>query len=308
MKDSYHICFTSHNEVLFRSEEDHRMFVNLAALQAYRDRISILADAEMSTHAHMNILADAPAKSAAALRMSYTKWFNHRYDRKGRLGEKGCFVQTVSGFYHQMTLMNYILRNGLHHGAVSVAMGYPFCSIQEMFSKDLGYREVPPSRLSRAEIAHILPRHAEFPDEYIMDETEMFQRKSFMEIRVAEQYYTTPRNFLYQMNRLTSEEWETEQAKDNTGTPITLQDIERADRESLASFLRNETGRNFNPRRVQDMELCQLIDADYLPRFGATSIYHLTPSQVDTIHKELRFDRHLPEPQIQRCLAEDYPR
>ena len=308
MKESYHICFTSHDEVLFRSEEDHRMFVNLAALQTFRNQITLLADAEMSTHVHLNMISQAPIIFAAALRMSYTKWFNHRHDRKGRFGERGCYIQSVSGFYHQLTLLNYILRNGLHHGAVSVALGYPYCSIHDMFSKDIGYYGLHPSTFSRTDISHILPRHAEFPDDFIMDETGMFMRDSFMDIRLAEQYYQTPRNFLYQMNRLSSEEWEAEQLKDNTGAPITLQDIERVDRDGLAAFLRNENGRGFNPHRLQDLDLCKLIDTDYLPRFSASSVYQLSELQVEKIHQELRFDRRLPEAQIRRCLAENYPR
>ena len=35
MKESYHICFTSHEEVMFRDEEDHGVFVNLMALRAF---------------------------------------------------------------------------------------------------------------------------------------------------------------------------------------------------------------------------------------------------------------------------------
>ena len=308
MKESYHICFTSHDEVLFRNEEDHRMFVNLTALQTHRDHLAMLADAEMSTHVHLNMIADNPKKSAASLRMSYTKWFNHRHDRKGRLGEKNCFIQPVNGFFHQLTLVNYILRNGLHHGAVSVALGYPFCSVREMFSKDLGFYGKRASNYSRADMSHLLPRHAEFPDEFIMDENGMFMRNSFMEVRMAEQYYVTPRNFLFQMNRPTSEEWEAEQMKDNTGAPITLQKIERVDNDTLATFLRNENGRSFNPQRLQDLDLCRLIDMDYLPRFGASSVYQLTTTQVGIIRKELRYDRHIPDAQIRRCLAEGFPR
>ena len=49
-----------------------------------------------------------------------------------------------------------------------------------------------------------------------------------MEIRTAEKYYGSPRNYLYQMNRLTDESWARAQDRDNTGAPITLSLIEQA--------------------------------------------------------------------------------
>ena len=81
MKESYHICFTSHDEVLFRDEEDHGMFVNLMALRSFSDNAEILVDAEMSTHVHLNAFTDRPQHFAAALRMSYTRYFNKKYGR-----------------------------------------------------------------------------------------------------------------------------------------------------------------------------------------------------------------------------------
>ena len=36
MKESYSICFTSHDEVMFRDEADHGMFLNIMAIEAYR--------------------------------------------------------------------------------------------------------------------------------------------------------------------------------------------------------------------------------------------------------------------------------
>lgn len=51
MKESYHICFTSHDEVMFRDEEDHGMFINLMALRGFALDTELMVDAEMSTHA-----------------------------------------------------------------------------------------------------------------------------------------------------------------------------------------------------------------------------------------------------------------
>ena len=124
-----------------------------------------------------------------------------------------------------------------------------------------------------------------------------------MEIRRAEQFYVTPRNYLYQMNRLTDESWQVEQKKDATGKPITLADIEPADERSIAQMLNNENGRNFSRTRLQDLDVCRLIDKTILPSYGVTSVYQLTATQKQRIAGTLNYEFHLPEHQIRRCLV-----
>lgn len=303
MKESYHICFTSHGEVMFRDEEDHGMFVNLMALRCYSMKADLLVEAEMSTHAHLNIFSDAPTRYAGVLRMSYTKYFNAKYGRKGRFGEKYTFLLKVDGLNHQMVLENYVLRNGLHHGAAATALGYPYCTARELFAKDLGYPQEAAVRRSRAEIAAYLPPKSVFPDSYEMNAAGVFVRRSFMEIRQAEQCYGSPRNYLYQMNRLTDDSWAQDQLRDGTGAPITLSMVEQVDEKSIAQMLNNEHGRQFSRSRLQDMEVCRLIDQDLLPGFGVKSVYQLTSTQQKQIARQLYYEFHLPDAQIRRCLV-----
>jgi hypothetical protein len=219
------------------------MFVNIMAIEGYRTESEILSDAEMSNHVHVNAFTRVPMVFAARTRMAYTKYFNRKYGRKGRMGEKGTYVLKVNGFNHQLVLSNYILRNGLHHCAAATAFGYPFSSVHELFAEDLGWALVPAVFTKREDIAGFLPRFADFPDSYQMDGKGVFLRRSFMEIRRVEQYYASPRNFLFQMNRLTDETWMEEQKKDGTGKPLTLADIEPGlDEKAIAQLLNNEHG------------------------------------------------------------------
>lgn len=288
---------------MFRDEEDHGMFINLMALRGFALDTELIVDAEMSTHAHLNVFTNDPMRYSSQLRMCYTKYVNKKYSRKGRFGEKYTFVLKVDGFNHQMVLQNYVLRNGLHHGAAATAFGYPFCTARELFAEDIGLKKEIAVPMSRAEITSFLPRRAEFPDEYQMNAQGVFVRSSFMEIRRAEQFYVTPRNYLYQMNRLTDESWQVEQKKDATGKPITLADIEPADERSIAQMLNNENGRNFSRTRLQDLDVCRLIDKTILPSYGVTSVYQLTATQKQRIARTLNYEFHLPEHQIRRCLV-----
>ena len=124
-----------------------------------------------------------------------------------------------------------------------------------------------------------------------------------MEIRKAEQYYGSARNFLYQMNRLTDDSWSEEQKKDGTGAPITLSVIEQSDEKSIAQMLKNESGRYYRRSRMQDMDVCQLIDTQLCKPYGASSPYSLTQYQKQRIAKQLYYDLRIPEAQIKRCLV-----
>ena len=149
-----------------------------------------------------------------------------------------------------------------------------------------------------------LPRYADFPDTYVMNKDGIFLRSSFMEIRRVEQYYASPRNFLYQMNRLTDETWQEEQRQDNTGKPITLADIEPGlDEKSIAELLNNEYGRNFSRSKMQDLDVCRLIDQEILPGLGCKSVYGMTDSQKAKVYRLLQNEFHLPNKQIRRCLV-----
>lgn len=279
------------------------MFVNLLALRGYAMETEVECEADMSTHVHMNVLTAQPSRFAGQVRMSYTKWFNTKYGRRGRFGEKYTFISKVDGFYHQLVVFNYILRNGLHHCAAATSFGYPYCSVREQFADDLGMEHEVAANWTRDEIASFLPRFSEFPDEYQMTARGVFLRRSFMEIRKVEQYYVTPRNYLYQMNRLTDESWAKEQQQDQTGPPITLRDVEQVDENTIAQLLKNESGRNFKHGRMQDLDVCHLIDHDILPGYGVQSVYQLTATQKQRIFHQLSNDFHLPEHQIRRCLV-----
>ena len=234
--------------------------------------------------------------------MSYTKYFNRKYGRSGRMGEPGIFVLRVRGLFHQIVMSNYIIRNGLHHAAAATALGYSYCSAREYFARDIGHVTEAAAITRREEIQSYLPRYSEFPDTYVMNEKGIFLRRSFMEIRQVEQFYASPRNYLYQMNRLTDESWDRDQEKDGTGKPLRLTDIEPGYND-LSELLKNEYGRNFRPDRMQDIDVCRLIDKDILPSYGLSSVYQITDSQRKRIARTLLYDFHLPEAQIRRCLV-----
>ena len=305
MRNLYHLCVASHDEVLFRDESDFITFTNLMALACFKTNEELLADALMSTHYHLAVMSHDPTPFITYLRHSYGRYFNRKYKRDGRLGPKGYFMYKIEGQRHRNAALSYILRNGLHHAQSATPFGYRHCTVNSVFNKEMGRLAERHTITSRAEIAGFLPRHAEFPDHFVMNEKGMFMRESFMEIPQLEMMFITPRGFLYQMNRLSDEIWKNEQMDDNTGEPpVTLGVIEHPfDKQSVLSMLECEKGFKYDPTRMNDISLCQLIDNELVAPFHKSSVYDLSDGQRLKLAQMLAHDLHIPQHQIKRCLV-----
>lgn len=304
MKELYHFSFASHEEVLFRCAEDAGYFLTQLAIRAALHNVEVLADVEMSDHCHGIAEANQLSPFVGALRESHTKYLNRKYGRSGRMGEFGFFSRKLLSATQVQTGISYTLRNGLHHGVSATAFGYSYSSANEMFAKKRGVI-VPAGSALPPEYRKQLPRYTKFPGELRVGEDGGILRSSFIEIARAESYYVTPRNFLFQMNRVSDERWVNEQKRDDpTHEPLKLGDLEPAfDEASISKMLASESGWKYDPSRLTDFDVCALIDRQMLGRFRKQSVYMLSEKQKHSIFNELYYDAHLPVKQLKRCLA-----
>lgn len=304
MKKIYHVCITAHKEVLMRNINDARAFTNLTALAAYRTDTQILVDALMSNHAHFVLFSENPSRFALALRLSMTKHFNYTYSRRGRLFDKKPFISELVGSRHTLMAINYVLRNGLHHGQSETAFAYPFGTCNYINMKARGV-SAPKLITDRRYIRSFLPINAQFPDYMAVEENGFISRSCFEEIRMAETLYGSPNTFIYNMNRRSSNDWINEQSLDDIVTdPITLMTIEKGtSMNTETEMIKNENGgRAFNSQ-YNDMELCEIIDNNCIGRFKVDSIYKLNREKKNMLAKELVKDLHVGVLQVARCLA-----
>ena len=304
MKSFYHVCFTSHHEAPFRKERDMGVLFNCMALAAFSTDTNILVDATMSTHQHAGVFCEDPGPWVRSTRCAYTRFFNREYSRSGTLGDPGFFQLQLEGFRHIEIAFSYILRNPLHHGQTTTPFGTAHSSIHSLFARDFCRPEPAGLITDRNVIRSFLPRRAEFPDHYKMDSSGLFTRGSVEQIRQAEAYFITPRNFLYDMNRLSREDWLRIQDEDGVGRDrITLGGMEPLyGQGDVSRMLMNESGRNVKPGMHADLDVCAIIDDVYVPICQKASVYQLSESQKDRIARELYYQHKVSKTQINRCL------
>lgn len=303
MKKTYHLCLSAGEEVMFRDIEDYNRGFNCLALALFNTDSTGLVESEMSTHYHQLIQSRRPDEFMHYFRLSYSMYFNRKYHRSGKLGEKSHYTMEVIGYNHMIAAMSYVLRNPLHHGVASIPYAYPYSSVNSIFMKEMGkmpYGEM----LDRRYYHRFINRAANFPDHYVMNGSGVFVRESVLDIPQVENIFVTPRSFNWYMTRKSSEEWESEQEKDNNGQPpINLSLIEKAiNMTSPGEMLINENGKS-NYRRPSDIDVCSKIDNNILPEYSKTSVYQLSRQEKQQIAETLYRTLHISESQIRRCLA-----
>jgi hypothetical protein len=237
------------------------------------------------------------------MRMPYSKFFNNKYHREGQLGEKYHFCLEISGLYHHIAAMSYVLRNPLHHGVSPIPYAYSFSSANVIFQKEMGKTQT--DKILPSKYFHrFIGKRAEYPDHYKMSEEGVFLRETVLDVVQVENMFVTPRNFNYHMGRRTNEEWMKEQEKDNNeSNPIGLESIEKGiSMTTMDQMLIYETGRS-DYRKISDIDLCMDIDKNILPKYKSHSIYQLSHNEKKQIAEQLYRAYRLPESQIRRCLA-----
>lgn len=303
MKKTYHLCLSAGEEILFRDEEDYNRGFNSFALALYKTSSTGLVESFQSTHCHLMIQTEDPAMFMYSMRQSYSKYFNRKYQRHGRVGEKRHFTLEIAGLHHHLAAMTYVLRNALHHGIVPIPYAYPHCSANAIFRKEMG-KQYQEKQLNEKHFYRFVGRKAEWPPHYRMSEKGVFMRESVLDITQVENMYTSPRAFNYYMSRRSGEEWEREQEKDRLErAPVRLENIEAGIKgQTIEKMLINENGRS-DYRKPSDIDICTEIDRNIVPRFGKISVYHLTEREKRQIAELLYRQYRIGENQIRRCLA-----
>ena len=323
MRKTVHLCLKSSEEVMYRSEADLIMGFNCLALAVLETEARLLAEGFMSTHNHSLLQSDDYRETMRRHRYSYTRYFNAKYSRKGRLAEQDYFCIEVEGLHHTTAALNYVLRQGLHHGVASTPFAYPHCSANAIFRKELG-KDIAQLLMPRGKRYMYMPGEKLIDaDKYRMSKSGLLLREDIVDTAYVEEIYITPRNFLFQMNRISGERDLDEQKRENTLPPVTVDLIEAGvpgfDAKKARIFEQGRVDRN----RMGDLELCGIIDQRIVPGLSkeglTSSIYRVPESQraaiAEKLWRESCQSRYRPDPggflggkyvsdaQIKRCLC-----
>lgn len=305
---NYHICFTSHKEVMYRDEEDMNAGFNSLCSAMYKTDSACYADAFMSDHHHGCYRTRKPGELVRIARISYAKQFNRKYFRHGPLGEEAFFIQEIDGMQHFLAAVSYVLKNPTHHGVTATPFEYRFSSANCYFRKELGkFPQTHDKLLTHNQIRLVLPRRADFDPKWKMGINGVFIQESVLDVAAVETNFGTAQAFNYYMGRKSGEDWAQEQERDGNGiAPFTLESMEvpmiKHRASSVAEMLQSEKSRH-RTVAINDMELCKIIDNQIVPRYNKASVYQLSPKEKVEIANQLYKEFRASSIQIKRCLV-----
>ncbi len=280
----YHICYTSHQEVICRKHADYVRLFNCIAQATINTGSILVTYSIMSNHVHLAVVADDAGRLVQRIRSSYTQMFNDVYRRTGMLGDQGYYRLHLAGRLHVAAALSYILRNPVHHRVCANPYAYQYSPILLYFNypgtslPDTGRqagRNVSCARSRKA-----IRRNNYVPDNIPFDRFGMMDVASVVSTDVLEGYFGSYRAFQYGLSRGDYDRWKEEQESDSEGAPpVTISSIEPYLSQEAAE---NMTLRNmswFRDAGLSDMELCSLIDGQYLSDFNRRTYTELTDAE-----------------------------
>lgn len=319
MRKTCHLCLSSHDEVMYRSEADLIFGFNCLAVAVLETESRLLAEGFLSTHNHSLVQTDHEKEVGFRSRNAYSRFFNTKYKRKGRLGEKQYFLLEVEGLHHTLAALNYVNRQGLHHGLGTTAFDYAHCSANAFFRKELG-KDFTPELMPDSRRNRYLPANVHIPASYRMDASGLLLREDIIDTAYVRELYVSPKSFLLQMNKNSDGRDMEDQRKENETPPVTMEVIESGVPDFDCTVARNYEYGKVDRSRMTDIELCSLIDGQIIPDgLGErTTLYDLTESRrakiFDWLMREnsrgrynrkncILGDKFITERQLQRCLC-----
>ena len=318
MRKTYHLCLSSHDEPMFRSEEDFVYGFNFFAESVLETESRALADGELTSHEHFGVCSDCPDECMSRTRYRQTRYFNAKYRRTGPLGEKKHFCSEVDGIRHETAMLSYVMRQGLHHGMSSTPFGYPHCSSNALFRDELG-KKPDTDLMPESQRRKYLSRNSPVGSSYRMSRSGLLLREDVIDVQYVEEIFVSARNFLFCMNRRSGTDWVQEQEDEKSSGPaVTLDLIEKGVPDAPLDLLQNNENGRVDKSRITDLELCRRIDRELVPEItGKTeltgrevvSVYLLEMQQRrelgNRLWKESRAGLfpYVTEQQLRRCLV-----
>ena len=195
--------------------EDYLLAINRMASCAYRCYVDILAFCILSTHFHI-ILSGKQNRVNDFIKLYKTNLIRSHLAIYHHSLKLVISDTPIIGDEHAITAINYTLKNPMHHGITNVAFSYPYSSIDCYFQNEIikgerftGEKHIPryktPSELSSTNYRKLFSTH-DVPNSFKILNDRLIIPESFVATNSVETIYSSPRNFLYQMNKTLKEE------------------------------------------------------------------------------------------------------
>lgn len=137
------ICRGIGKQVLFEEEMDYKYFLNLLKRFSQECDVTLIAYCLMENHVHL--LVNDPgcniSKFMQKLGVTYSGYYNRKYDRSGHLFQDRYLSETVDDEKYLLTVFRYILNNPQKAG-ICPASAYRWSSYHQFHAARAGHNSI----------------------------------------------------------------------------------------------------------------------------------------------------------------------
>ena len=144
----YHIIARGNQkQVVFFEEVDYEKYLQLLRKYKLKYRFKLYGYCLMNNHTHMIIDPKEPreiSKIIQGLNLSYSIWFNTKYDKVGHLWQDRFKSMVIQKDEYLISCINYIEANPVRGNMVNNPLEYPWSSYKErVFEMNNGILDLP---------------------------------------------------------------------------------------------------------------------------------------------------------------------
>lgn len=221
----YHISVQGNKgQSMFWTNKEILHAIDLLGVYSHLHKVDVLAYQFLSNHYHLIVACDKPTDFMHGFRISYSKYFNNKYNTSGSVGKHHYSCGVISNRTKLEDRLIYVLRNSVKHGIEEHPYCDPYNSAQYYFLKERNMYE--PEKLRIAGKKYTLNNSNYYiPEHFLLDSGGHIYPRSFLNYKAVENVFKLYSNFLQKISTPTENEVIANNGKPPTPKKIKINDL-----------------------------------------------------------------------------------
>jgi len=221
----YHISVQGNKgQSMFWTNKEILHAIDLLGVYSHLHKVDVLAYQFLSNHYHLIVACDKPTDFMRGFRISYSKYFNYKYNTSGSVGKHQYSCGVISNRTKLEDRLIYVLRNSVKHGIEEHPYCDPYNSAQYYFFKERNMYE--PEKLRIAGKKYTLNNSNYYiPEHFLLDPGGHIYPRSFLNYKAVENVFKSYSNYLQKISTPTENEVIANNGKPPTPKKIKINDL-----------------------------------------------------------------------------------
>ncbi len=198
--------------------------IDLLGVYSHLHKVSVLAYQFLSNHYHLIVACEKPTDFMRGFRISYSQYFNSKYNTSGSVGKHHYSCGTISNYTKLEDRLIYVLRNSVKHGIEEHPYCDPYNSAQFYFFKERNMYDPEKLKLAGRK-CRLNNSNYYIPEHFLLDSKGHIYPRSFLDFRIVENILKPYSNYLQKISSPSEKEIIANNGKHPTPIKIKMNDL-----------------------------------------------------------------------------------